>query len=185
MKVRDVSRIMGYVPQTSIDDLAAPTVFEVVMMGRMLHSSWQSNKNDKEITWKALDDVSMKSFASTPFDQLSSGQMQRVLIARALAQEAKILLLDEPTSNLDIKFQREIMDVIMNLVRTKGVSVCMIIHDMDAVMKYCDKTVIVNNGMITAAGNTEEVLTAENIWNTFGVNVVIDSNYDRPHIILL
>lgn len=185
MKVRDVARIMGYVPQASLDDLASPTVFEVVMMGRMPHSSWQSNKNDQELTWKALEDVDMKRFASVPFRQLSSGQMQRVLIARALAQEARILLLDEPTSNLDIKFQREIMDVIIGLVKTRNVSACMILHDMDAAMKYCDKTVIVDGGAVTAAGDTEEVLTAENIMKTFGVKVTIDRNYGRPHIIVL
>lgn len=185
MKIRDVARIMGYVPQASIDGLASPSVFEVVMMGRMPHSTWQSCEKDREISWKALDDVDMRGFATVPFKNLSSGQMQRVLMARALAQEAKILLLDEPTSNLDLKFQREIMEVVSQLVRTKKVSACMILHDMDAVMKYCDKAVILNDGVVTAAGNVEEVLTAENIRETFDVDVIIDRNYGRPLVVVL
>lgn len=185
MKIRDVARIMGYVPQASLDSLASPTVFEVVMMGRMPYSTWQSSDKDRNVSWKALDDVDMREFATVPFRNLSSGQMQRVLMARALAQEAKILLLDEPTSNLDLKFQREIMEVISELVKTKGVSACMILHHMDAVMKYCDKAVILNDGVVTAAGDVEKVLTAENIRDTFDVEVVIDHSYGRPHVVVL
>lgn len=132
-----------------------------------------------------MEDVGMKDCSSSLLSQLNGDQMQRVLIARALAQEAKILLLDEPTSNLDIKFQREIMDVMIGLVRTKNISACMILHDMDAAMNYCDKTIIVNEGTVTAAGNTEEALTADNIMETFGVKVAINRNYGRPHIIVL
>ena len=186
MKNKDLAKHTGYVPQNSGNSFSSPTVYEVVMMGRHPHSmGWQSSDSDDNIVWEALKELEVEEYASRQFHRLSSGQTQRVLIARALAQEASTMLLDEPTSNLDIKYQIEVMDLIKRLARDKGVGAIAIIHDMDMAMRYCDKVVMLNLGVITAAGKAEDVLTPENIMRTYGVEVAIDRNYGRSHVIIL
>jgi iron complex transport system ATP-binding protein len=186
MKIKDVARHIGYVPQNSTNEFSTPSVYEVVMMGRRPHSvGWQSSDKDDRIVWDSLKELGVEDLASRPFNRLSSGQTQRVLMARAITQEAEVLLLDEPTSNLDVKYQMEVMDVVRGLAKNRGVGVCAIIHDMDIAMRYCDKIIMLEDGRITAAGTTEEVLTPENIYDTYGVRVAIDTNYGRPHVIVL
>lgn len=186
MKQKDVAKHFGYVPQNSVNDLSCPTVFEVVMMGRRPYSmGWQYSKSDEEIVWKSLDELGVTDLAPRSFDRLSSGQTQRVLMARALCQGADVLLLDEPTSNLDIRYQIEVMSTVRRLVKERGVSSCAIIHDIDMAMRFCDKAVILSKGEIISAGSVEDVITPENIKNAYGVDVVIDRNYGRPHVIVI
>lgn len=186
MRIRDVAKHMGYVPQNSTNEFSAPTVFEVVMMGRRPHSAgWQSSASDEEIVWNSLRELGVEDLASRPFNRISSGQTQRVLMARAICQNAEILLLDEPTSNLDIRYQIEVMDIIRGLADNKGMGVCAIIHDMDIAMKYCDKIVLLDKGRVIAAGMAEDVLTPENIDMVYGIKIAIDRNYGRPRVIVL
>jgi len=186
MSGRDLARHTGYVPQNSTNDFSSPTVYEVVLMGRHPRSAgWQNSEDDERIVWDSLRELEVDAYASRPFNKLSSGQIQRVLMARALAQEASMLLLDEPTSNLDVRYQIEVMETITRLAKDKGVGVIAIVHDMDTAMRYCEKIVMLNEGIITAAGSAEEVLTSDNIMRTYGVRVAIDNNYGRPHVIIL
>lgn len=185
MTMSDISKKVGYVPQNSSRDVSSPMVYEVVMMGRRPHTSWKRNDDDEDIVWAAMNDMGISNLATHPFDKLSSGQTQRVLLARALAQEAEILLLDEPTSNLDIRYQIDVMNIISQVVKEKGVGVCAIIHDIDLALKYCDKVIMLNEGKITYAGHAEDVITSENIKSTYGVDVVIDRSYGRPHVVVL
>ncbi len=186
MKHKDVAKHFGYVPQNSVNDLSCPTVFEVVMMGRRPYSmGWQYSKSDEDKVWASLEELEVADLAPRPFDHLSSGQTQRVLMARAICQEADVLLLDEPTSNLDVRYQIEVMNTVRRLVKEKDVSAFAIIHDIDMAMRYCDKAVILSKGKIIAAGSVEDVITPENIKNAYGVDVVIDRNYGRPHVIVV
>jgi iron complex transport system ATP-binding protein len=186
MKPRDVAKLVGYVPQNAVNEFSTPTVYEVVMMGRRPHSvGWQSSESDDKIVWESLKELGVDDLASRPFNRLSSGQTQRVLMARALTQEANIMLLDEPTSNLDIRYQIEVMDIVRDLAKSKDVGICAILHDMDTAMRYCDKLIMLEGGIITAAGKTADVLTPDNIKRTYGVEVAIDRNYGRPHVIIL
>lgn len=184
MKLTQIAKEMGYVPQNSGGSLSSPTVFEVVMMGRSPHIAWKAGKTDERIVWDSLIDLGIKEYASHPFDELSSGQIQRVLIARAVAQEAKILLLDEPTSNLDIKYQVEVMNLVHSLSRRNRLGICAIVHDLDLAMKYCDKVIMMEEGRITSIGSPADVLTQQNIKNVYGVDVIIDRQYERPHILI-
>ena len=186
MKQKDVAKHFGYVPQNSVNDLSCPTVFEVVMMGRRPYSmGWQYSKSDEEVVWNSLEELGVTDLAPRSVDRLSSGQTQRVLMARALCQGADVLLLDEPTSNLDIRYQIEVMSTVRRLVKERGVSSCAIIHDIDMAMRFCDKAVILSKGEIISAGSVEDVITPENIKNAYGVDVVIDRNYGRPHVIVI
>ncbi|MCQ2069699.1 MAG: ABC transporter ATP-binding protein [archaeon] len=185
MRRIDIAKSIGYVPQSGNNEMSSPTVYEVVLMGRKPHGSWQMNSDDEEIVWKAMYDMNIDDLATQNFDSLSSGQVQRVLMARALAQQADIMLLDEPTSNLDLKYQMEVMNIIRGLVDDNGMGACAIIHDMELTFKFCDKVILMQNGEITAAGAADEVITPENIRSVYGVEAVIDRNYGRPHVIIL
>lgn len=185
MKTSEIAKIMGYVPQTSSSDLSSPTVYEVVLMGRSPHMAWKASPSDEEIVWNSLEELNVRDLASHPFSELSSGQTQRVLIARALAQEASILLLDEPTSNLDLKYQIDVMSMIHKLSKKKGLGIFAIIHDLNLAMKYCDTILLMEKGKVTAIGKPDEVLTKESIKKVYDVDVIIDRNYGMPYIVVL
>ena len=184
MKRRDVARKIGLVPQNSESDVASPFVYDVVMMGRRPHMTWQYTDEDDKVVWEIMSEFDVAHLASRHFNELSSGQTQRVLIARAVAQDADVLLLDEPTSNLDVKYQMEVMNIIRNIVDTKGVSACAIIHDLDLAMKYCDKVVLLNNGEIVSSGTPQEALTSETIHQVYGVNAHIENIYGRYRVMI-
>ncbi|UAL07437.1 MAG: ABC transporter ATP-binding protein [Candidatus Methanogranum gryphiswaldense] len=185
MPRKDVAKNLGYVPQNAISEKNGPTVFEVVLMGRRPHIVWEFGDKDKDIAWNAMNDMDVKNLADADFGTLSSGQAQRVLMARAIAQEAKILLLDEPTSNLDVKYQIEVMRTIHDLVHQKKVGACAIIHDLDLAMRFCDKVVLLHNGNIMAAGPTRLVLNPKNIKTVYEVDAIIDDKYDRPRVLIM
>ncbi|MDR1690805.1 MAG: ABC transporter ATP-binding protein [Candidatus Methanoplasma sp.] len=184
MPRQDVAKNISYVPQNS-QNIASPNVFEVVLMGRRPHIKWEFGERDKEIAWKAMEDMGVKMFASVEFSKLSSGQAQRVLIARAIAQETRILLLDEPTSNLDIKHQIDVMNTIHRTVHDMKIGACAIVHDLDLAMRFCDRIILLSEGRIVAAGPTRTVLTPANIKNVYGVDSVIDESYRRPRVLIL
>lgn len=185
MSRQDIAKNMSFVPQNAASELCTPTVFEVVLMGRRPHITWQFSKKDEEIVWKCLEEMSVKDLATASFDSLSSGQAQRVLLARALAQEAKVLLLDEPTSNLDVKYQVDVLNTIRNLVKEKGFCACAILHDLDLAMRFCDKVILLKDGEVNAFGNTEEVLTPENIRKVFEVESMVVEMGGRKHVVLI
>lgn len=111
--------------------------------------------------------------AERPITELSGGERQLVIIARALTQEPKVLLLDEPTSHLDIKYQIEIMELLKRLTTEEKLIVIAVIHDLNLAARYCDRLVLLHNGKIIALGTQTQVLTAENIKNTFGAAVIV------------
>ena len=181
----EMARRIGYVPQSKTDAMTSPTAFEVVLMGRRPHIKWEYGKNDEDIAWKAMEEMNVKNLAGEDFSSLSSGQTQRVLMARAIAQEADVLLLDEPTSNLDVKYQLEVMNTVRGLVDNKCMSAVAIIHDLDLALRYCDRAVILDDGIIVASGRTEDVITPETVKEVYDVDIVIDRHYGRPRVIVL
>ena len=182
MSRMEIARRMGYVPQTSTRVFPA-TVFDTVLMGRRPHLGWRSNEQDVEKVLEVLKLLDIVEFALRDFNEISGGQQQKVLIARALAQEADILLLDEPTSNLDIRHQLEAMDIIKKLVKEKGISAIMAIHDLNLGSRYSDRIIMLNSGKIFSAGDPESALTPENIEHIYGVEVKVSNHDGRPYIV--
>ena len=144
----EIARNLAYVPQNAGSNMSMPTVFEVVMMGRAPHGMWNQPTEDDELVWRELERMELIPLANKRFNELSSGQVQRTLIARALVQEAEILLLDEPTSNLDIRYQIEVMNMVRSIVKERGISACAIIHDINLAMRYCDRVLLMDDGRI-------------------------------------
>ncbi|MCX5923233.1 MAG: metal ABC transporter ATP-binding protein [Candidatus Dependentiae bacterium] len=162
---------IAYVPQKSSVDWSFPiNVFDVVLMGRYGHFSFFSrpSRKDKEIAQKSLEMVNMQEFASRQISQLSGGQQQRVFLARALAQQADIFILDEPFAGIDIVSEKLILQILHDL-KNEGKTIIVVHHDLTTVKKYFDWTFLMNIKHI-ALGPTQDVLTRENIAQTFQTN---------------
>ncbi|VVB72270.1 Cobalamin import ATP-binding protein BtuD [uncultured archaeon] len=184
MSRQDIARQIGYVPQSSSTPLAT-TVFDTVLMGRRPHISWRVSDIDLEKVAEVLERLHLEELAMRDFAQLSGGQKQKVLIARALAQEPAVLLLDEPTSNLDMKHQLEVMETISSLVREKGISAVMAVHDLNLASRFSDKLVMLKNGRVYAAGEPKVLLNEANICTVYGIEAIVMNAVGRPYIVPL
>ncbi len=165
----DLARLLGVVPQMPLLPNAF-TAFEIVLMGRNPHLGLlqYEGERDMAITWRAMEKTATHSLAERRIDELSGGEIQRLVIARVLAQEPKSILLDEPTSNLDISYQVEILDLIKNLCRENSLAVVIALHDLNLAAQYCDRLILINKGRVHAQGTPGEVITARNIEEVYG-----------------
>jgi iron complex transport system ATP-binding protein len=166
---RESARRTAVVAQETPAELAF-TVAEIVAMGRTPHKRPldRTTEEDELICAQALERVGASHLAGREFATLSGGEKQRVLIARALAQQSRLLLLDEPTNHLDIRHQLEIL----RLVRDLGVSTLAALHDLNQAAEHCDRLYLMDGGRIVACGTPEEVLTPERISQVSGVRAV-------------
>jgi iron complex transport system ATP-binding protein len=182
MSRMELARQLGYIPQSDHQSFPA-TVFDVVLMGRRPHISWRSSRRDKEKVLDVLQILNIEHLAMRDINEISGGQQQKVLIARALAQDPNVLLLDEPTSNLDIRHQLEVMDAIRNLVAEKKISAIMAIHDLNLGSRYSDRMVMLSKGVIAAAGSPFSVLTQDNIKQVYGVEAAVKDEDGFPYVV--
>jgi len=172
---REVARRVGFVPQR-LHAAGMLTVYEFVMTGRRAYISFMPSKVDEEKVFEALRAVGAIDLAERTLEELSGGELQRVIIARALAGEPEVLLLDEPTSNLDMKYQLEIQRIIRDL-RAKGMIIILATHDLTFAYRISDKILMLNCGKVFAAGKPGEVLTPEYIQEVYGVKPLIMTEY--------
>jgi iron complex transport system ATP-binding protein len=180
----EMARYISYVPQSSVR--VFPTnVFDTILMGRRPHIGWLGSGRDEEKVWDVLNLLDIERLAMSNFDELSGGQQQKVLIARALVQEAEVMLLDEPTSNLDIWHQLDVMNVIRDVVKKRGITAVMALHDLNLASTYSDRIIMMNRGRIVAAGEPSAVITQENIASVYRVEAAVKSLSDRPVILPL
>ncbi|MCX5780451.1 MAG: ABC transporter ATP-binding protein [Firmicutes bacterium] len=163
------------------------TVRDVVMMGRLPHIKRFAREGvqDLEAVARAMEFTDTISLADRQVNQLSGGEKQRVLLARALAQEPKVLLLDEPTSYLDINYQIEIMELLARLRRDYGLTIIMVLHDLNLASRYCDYLMVVKEGFIHAVGTPQEVINAPMIKEVYGCEVRVEypSSSAHPYIV--
>jgi iron complex transport system ATP-binding protein len=180
---RELARTLGLLPQSPI----APegiTVADLVSRGRHPHQGlfgrW--TREDDEAVGAALDATKTADIAERNVDELSGGQRQRVWIAMALAQETEVLLLDEPTTFLDINHQIEVLDLLTDLNQTRGTTIAMVLHDLNLAARYADHLVAMAAGRIHVSGSPETVLTEENVRQIFGLEsrVITDPTSGRP-----
>ena len=173
MSSRDVAAGLALVPQI------APythgfTSFELVLMGRYPHLGRFEieGREDNRIARDAMQQTDTEHFADRTLDTLSGGERQRVFVSRALAQQPRILLLDEPTSNLDVYHQLKVLDLVRQLV-DDGLTAVAAIHDLHMAARYCDRLVLLSRGRVLAEGTPEEVLTPVAIESAFGVRCAV------------
>jgi iron complex transport system ATP-binding protein len=171
MSRRDAARRLSFVPQDTGIDFGF-SVQEVVEMGRHPHRGrFESfEESDRRSVARALEQVDVTDLAARPVNELSGGERQRVLIARSLATEAETLLLDEPTSNLDIDHGLEVLTLLRRLAN-EGKSVVVALHDLNAVMRFADFAVVLDGGRVSSRGAPPEVLTEQTVETVFGVRL--------------
>ncbi len=154
------------------------TALEIVLMGRTPHLKWleKEEKKDYAIAEKSLKVTNTWHLSDRVFSELSSGEKQRVIIARALTQEPKVLLLDEPTTHLDINHQVEILNLIKKLSEEEKLTIVAVFHDLNLAAQYCDHLILLNNGEIESIGSPDAVLTPENIRQVYCTEVLVKRN---------
>lgn len=165
----------GYVPQEKeLDSVFPLSAHEIVLMGRVKRlGPWRRpGKEDREIAFRSLDQAGIAHLAKAPFQELSGGQKQRVLIARALAAEPHILILDEPTSGMDLPSERSIMELVKRLHEAERLTIVMATHNLNVVANYARKIAIVDREReVFLVGSTEEVLTDEHLSRLYRLGV--------------
>ena len=183
---RQLARTLGLLPQSPI----APegiTVADLVGRGRHPHQGMFSrwNAEDDDAVAAALDATATAELAERSVDELSGGQRQRVWIAMALAQQTDLLLLDEPTTFLDVSHQIEVLDLLTDLHRTRGTTIVMVLHDLNLAARYTDHLVALSAGRLHAAGPPAHVLTEETVRAVFGLEnqVVTDPTSGKPLVL--
>ena len=187
--IKEYSKLVAIVNQYNVapDDL---TVKEVVQYGRTPHR--KIIKNQKEIDYddkkveKAMKITGVYKYKNKYINNLSGGQKQRVWIAMAIAQDTKVLFLDEPTTYLDIKYQIQILKLIRNLNKKLGMTIIMILHDINQVLEYSDEVIALSpNGEILGKGLSKEIITEENIKKMYDINLKIINLDDRKFVLTI
>jgi len=174
MRPIDVARKVAVVPQEGHTNLNL-TALEIVLLGRIpyLRPLQPESKADVEIARRAMESTGCFNLAPRRFDQLSGGEKRRVVLARALAQEPRLLLLDEPTMNLDVNNQIELMESIIRLSKEMKITVLSVFHDLNLAVRYSDNILLLKQGKVVALGTPEAVVTRENLRTVFGVEAEI------------
>ncbi|MEV0545934.1 ABC transporter ATP-binding protein [Nocardia salmonicida] len=186
MKTKDVARVIGMLPQTPV----APeglTVADLVARGRHPHQSWlrQWSADDETEVAAALAQTGIGDLADRTLDELSGGQRQRAWISMALAQGTDILLLDEPTTYLDLAHSLEVLDLVDRLHAEYGRTVVMVLHDLNLAIRYSDELVVMRAGRIVAQGKPADIVTADLLAEVFGLEatVLTDPVSGRPMVV--
>jgi len=182
MPISEIARIFGYVPQ-DFSSAFPVTVFDMILLGRRPYLGWSPSEHDIEVVSENISGLGLNDFALRNVNELSGGERQKVLIATALSQEPKVLLLDEPTSNLDIKHQLEVMKHVQRIVKSKGLLALIAIHDLNLASQYSDEIVMLSDGRVFAQGKPQDVLSKENIRSIYHVNVAIHTHGEVQHIV--
>ena len=167
---RELARQVAYVAQKGEGSRA--TVFDTVLLGRKPYIKWSLEEGDYAIAREVLQRMHLEDFALRYIDELSGGELQRVMLARALCQQPELLLLDEPTSSLDPKSQYEVMALVRAIARQNDIAVVIVIHDLNLALRYCDRFLFLKENRIFAYGGYE-VMTPEVIGQVYGMPVDI------------
>jgi len=180
MKGRQIARRIGYVPQRS--ESSRMTAFDSILLGRMPYIRWRPEERDINVVNAAIEKLGLTKLALRHINEMSGGELQKVSIARALVQEPKILLLDEPTSSLDLRNQVYILKLIREIVTGHRLAGVMTMHDLNMALRYADRFIFLKDGSIYAAVNRNEI-TPEIIEAVYGLAVSVE--HHRNEVIII
>jgi len=170
LSTMDIARRVGYVPQRV--ETGRLTAFDAVLLGRRPHIGWDVTPRDLAIVDAIFTKLGMQELRMSYIDEMSGGELQKVAIARALVQEPKVLLLDEPTSNLDMKNQVDILTIIREVVRDHNIAAIMTMHDLNQALRFADTFIFIKNGTIYIHG-AKDIVTPAVIEDVYGLPVII------------
>lgn len=169
----EVNRTVAYLPQEN-PTAAVLTVFEAVLLARQHAGSWRVADDDLTRVAAALEDLGIADLALRYLNELSGGQKQLVSIAQALVRAPRVLLMDEPTSSLDLQRQLEVLGLIRRIARERGVTVVVALHDLNLAARHADRVLVLDGGVLRAAGSPADVLTPATILDVYGVEARVD-----------
>jgi len=182
LNARERARMIGYIPQNTAVGFSF-TCHEVVSMGRLPYLGrfqWET-MTDRKAVQESMELTGTWNLRDRLINSVSGGEMQRVLIARALAQQPKVLLMDEPVSHLDIKFQMDIINLVGRLCDEFGITAVAVLHDINLASRYCSQIVLMKEGRIISTGSASGVITEKNLKNVFDVEIEVL----KPHCLVV
>lgn len=177
---RERAKFFGYVPQRG--EQVRLTVFDAVLLGRRPHLGWSVERSDLAIVQSALEGLSLERLALRYLDELSGGEFQKVLLARAIVQEPRVLLLDEPTSSLDLKNQLEMLATLRDIVRGHGVAALLSMHDLNTAFRFADRLLFIKDGVIAGVCTPSDA-SADLVRDVYGIPVEIVRHRGIPMIV--
>jgi iron complex transport system ATP-binding protein len=180
MSNKDIAKNIGYVAQRS--ETSTTTVFDSVLLGRKPHFEWNATEKDIRLAGRVLHLLGLDGLALKYVDAISGGEYQLVQIARVLVQQPKVILLDEPTSSLDLSNQHMIMHLIRNIIKKNHMAAVMIIHDLNLAIRHSDKFILMKEGKIYSVGG-HEIITPDNIKAVYDIDAYIESVRGIPVVI--
>jgi iron complex transport system ATP-binding protein len=177
----ETARRISYVAQKN--ELSQMTVFDCVLLGRKPYIKWSLSQEDINLCDSMIEQIGLTKFKLRYINELSGGELQKVMLARAFVQQPQLLLLDEPTSNLDPKNQYEMLALVRRMTQEKNISALIVIHDLNLALRYCDKFVFIKEGVVYRYGDAS-IITGEMIFDVYGINAVVtESNGKRIAVI--
>jgi iron complex transport system ATP-binding protein len=180
MSKKDIAKNIGYVAQRT--ETSKTTVFDSVLLGRKPHFQWDVAEKDIRLAGRVLHLLGLDGLALKYVDEISGGEYQLVQIARVLVQQPKLILLDEPTSSLDLANQHMIMHLVRNIVKKNNMAAIMVIHDLNLAIRHSDKFVLMKDGMVYSVGGVE-VITQENIKAVYNIEAYVERVRGVPVVI--
>ena len=178
---RELAQYISYVAQKN--EQTQTTVFDSVLLGRKPYIKWSIGHEDIAVCDEIIERVGLSEMKLRALDELSGGELQKVMLARALVQQPKVMLLDEPTSNLDPKNQYEMMKLVRQVADEKNITVLVVIHDLSLAMRFCDKFLLMKDGRVFDYGDAG-VLTDENIFPVYGMHAYIEKLHGVDVVIM-
>lgn len=178
---KEISMKIGYIPQ--MIHTSDSTVFESVLLGRKPYLMWDLSPFDIEVTGRAIGILGLSHLSQKSVNEISGGEYQLVQIARAIAQQPKVILLDEPTNNLDIANQNNVLKILVSIIKDNNLCAVMTNHDLNLSVKYSDKLLMIKDGKVFAFGG-KDIITSENIKSVYGVDADVVTVNGNPLVVL-
>ena len=181
MSRNETAQNIAYVPQKN--ELSQITVFDAVLLGRKPYIKWGVSQEDLDICDEMLDKIGLTDFKLRYINELSGGEVQKVMLARAFVQQPKLLLLDEPTSNLDPKNQYEMMALVQKMVKERNISALIVIHDLSLALRYCNKFLFIKEGVVYGHGDAS-IITKETISAVYDIEATVENINGRKVVVI-
>ncbi len=181
MDPKEMAKLIGYVPQT-MTSFGYSTVYDLVLIGRRPYVHWSYSSNDLRIAADAMITMNVNSYADRSIQELSGGQRQRAFIARALAQEPKFYIFDEPTSSFDLRNQLDTMRIMRRMIRERGACLIVALHDINLAMRYSDRVMVLSDAGIYGIGKPKDIITSKMIKDVYGVTADIMEDKHGPFV---
>ena len=177
----ETARRISYVAQKN--EISQITVFDSVLLGRKPYIKWTVSQEDIDLCDAMIEQMGLSKFKLNYINELSGGELQKVMLARAFVQQPKLLLLDEPTSNLDPKNQYEMLALVQKMIQDRNISALIVIHDLSLALRYCNKFVFIREGVVYRHGD-ESIITEETISTVYGITAAIAEVNGRKIVVI-